>query len=139
MSHTISPTPFHEDARDAELLRLLQAEARARSRRRIDTIFPDAGPLRRELYPKHVAFMAAGATHCERGMMAGNRVGKSLTAAYELTCHLTGEYPEWWTGKRFGTPVTCWAAGESVRDVRDSAQGLLLGQPGDHGTGLVPG
>lgn len=127
------------DAAEVELLALLEAEARDRSRNRIATIFPDAGPLRRDLYPKHVAFMAAGATHRERAMMAGNRVGKSLTAAYELTCHATGQYPAWWQGKRFAGPITAWAAGESVRDVRDSAQRLLLGDVGAHGTGLIPG
>jgi phage terminase large subunit-like protein len=130
--------PLTEE-QEAELLALLEAENRARSRTKIATIFPDAGPLRRGLYPKHVAFMAAGALHRERAMMAGNRCGKSLTAAYELTCHATGRYPDWWEGKRFSTPVTCWAAGESVRDVRDSAQQLLLGDLGAWGTGLIPG
>jgi phage terminase large subunit-like protein len=127
------------DADLAELLKLLEAEARARGRRAIDLLFPDTGPLRRELYPKHLAFIAAGATRRERCMLAGNRVGKSTTAAYEVTCHLTGDYPHWWTGKRFSHATTCWAAGESVRDVRDSAQKLLLGDPGSLGTGLIPG
>jgi hypothetical protein len=60
----------------------LEREHRQRSRTKIADIFPDAGPLRRDLYPKHIAFLAAGATHRERAMLAGNRCGKSLTAAY---------------------------------------------------------
>ncbi len=123
----------------AELLTLLEAEHRARNRRLIDTVFPDDGPLRRELYPKHMAFMAAGASRRERGMLAGNRAGKSTTAAYELALHLTGHYPAWWVGKRFRQPVVAWACGESVRDIRDSAQRLLLGPTGAIGTGLIPG
>jgi hypothetical protein len=33
--------------------------------------------------------------------MAANRIGKSEAGAYEVTCHLTGLYPPWWTGRRF--------------------------------------
>jgi phage terminase large subunit-like protein len=126
-------------AEKIEAIRLLEARDRAPSRRLIDRIFPDGGPLRRELYPKHTAFMKSGAGCRERLFLAGNRVGKSMLAAYELTLHATGQYPDWWEGKRFLNPVTCWAAGESVRDVRDSAQQLLLGGLGALGTGLIPG
>jgi len=121
-----------------ELAKRLEERLTLRQSKRIADIFPDSGPLRRELYPKHLEFLAAGKDHRERAMMAGNRTGKSLTAAYEVTCHATGDYPDWWAGKRFQSPVTCWAAGESVRDVRDSAQALLLGPPGGFGTGLIP-
>lgn len=38
--------------------------------------FPDDGPLRRELYPKHMAFFAGGAKYHERLFMAANRIGK---------------------------------------------------------------
>ena len=34
--------------------------ARRTNRRRLYTYYPDEGPLRRELYPKHQAFLAAG-------------------------------------------------------------------------------
>ena len=39
--------------------------------------FPDTGPYRRELYPKHWAFFAAGAIHRERLFLAGDRIGKT--------------------------------------------------------------
>lgn len=59
-----------------------------------------------------------------------------------MTCHLTGEYPDWWEGKRFDEPVQAWTAGDIAKSVRDIMQTLLLGPPGDaegQGTGLIPG
>jgi phage terminase large subunit-like protein len=103
------------------------------------TIYPDTGPLRRELYPKHLAFFAAGADNQERAFIAGNRVGKTLAVCYELTCHLTGAYPHWWAGRRFNRPVVAWAAGEDAKAVRESLQVTLLGPPSAPGTGLIPG
>ena len=35
-----------------------------------------------------------------KALFGANRVGKTLTAAYEMTCHLTGRYPSWWKGRR---------------------------------------
>jgi phage terminase large subunit-like protein len=45
----------------------------AESGRYIDTLYPDIGPLRRELYAKHLEFWRAGAVHDERAFVAGNR------------------------------------------------------------------
>ena len=109
-------------------------------RRKIDTFYPDEGPLRRELYVKHVAFFAAGATRSERGVVAANRVGKSEgIGAYELTLHLTGEYPKWWVGRRFDKPIDAIAAGDTGTTTRDIVQKKLLGSWVDKGTGLIPG
>lgn len=109
-----------------------------RSRRRIDTYFPDSGPLRRELYVKHLDFFRAGAQHRERLFMAGNRVGKSDTGLYEDVLHLTGAYPSWWEGRRFDTPIEAWVAGETGATTRDILQLKLLGRWGEFGTGLLP-
>src|ERR1017187_2243178 len=79
---------------------MVAAEIAARTGSKLRTMFPDEGPYRRELYPRHMEFLAAGATFRERLFMAGNRTGKTETGAYELTCHLTGQYPAWWRGKR---------------------------------------
>ncbi len=121
--------------------------------RRLYTLFPDEGPLRRELYPKHIAFFRAGGKHdpmpwcppdCdgsphqERALIAANRTGKTLAVCYELTCHLAGWYPEWWPGRRFKRPISAWAAGEDVKAVRESLQSILLGPPGSEGTGVIP-
>ena len=108
--------------------------------RRIETYYPDAGPLRRELYPRHMEFFRAGAEHRERLMLAANRVGKTEgVGGYETVLHLTGAYPDWWRGRRFDRPVRAIAAGDSARTVRDIIQAKLLGRPGVPGTGLVPG
>jgi phage terminase large subunit-like protein len=85
--------------------------------------------------------MAAGNVWKERAFIAANRVGKTVTGGYEMTCHLTGKYPEWWTGRRFDDPTDCWAAGKSSKTVRDIIQQLMLGKPGSDasfGTGMIP-
>ena len=75
-------------------LEALQAEKEYRRTHRIEFHYPDSGIVRRELYPKHLAFFAAGATHLERCLMAANRTGKTFAASYEVSCHLCGWYPE---------------------------------------------
>lgn len=107
--------------------------------RRIEQYYPDAGPLRRELYHVHTRFFAAGLEFRERAIIAGNRIGKSELGAYETVCHLTGIYPKWWQGVRFANPVRSWAAGDTTQTVRDIGQLKLLGTPGMYGTGMIPG
>lgn len=103
------------------------------------TYFPETGPLRRELYKKHMEFFAAGAKFRERCFMAANRIGKTESGGgYEFVHHLTGEYPAWWKGRRFKKPVDCWAAGDTAKTVRDIIQYKLLGKAGEFGTGLIP-
>ena len=70
--------------------------------------------------------------------MAANRTGKSVLGAYEVTCHLTGWYPHWWEGKRFGGPVRVWCAGDTSQTVRDIIQKALLGPAGKPGIGMIP-
>jgi phage terminase large subunit-like protein len=71
--------------------------------------------------------------------MAANRVGKTVAGGYEVTLHLTGKYPDWWEGRRFDSPVSGWAAGDTSETVRDIIQSALLGPFEDIGTGLIPG
>lgn len=111
-----------------------------RARNRILRYYPETGPLRRELYPKHQEFFRAGADHRERLMLAANRVGKSEgVGAYEITCHLTGRYPDWWQGRRFTSAVKAWAAGDTSKTVREIVQEKLLGARGSLGQGMIPG
>ena len=122
-----------------ELLSLLEEKAQRARRRKILSYFPDEGPLRRELYPKHLSFFEAGATHRERAFIAANRVGKTEGGGgYEFTLHLTGRYPDWWRGRRFDGPVKTWAAGDTGKTVRDIVQAKLLGSIHEMGTGLIP-
>lgn len=94
-----------------------------------------------EPYQKQQQFFDLGALKRERLLMAGNQQGKTYAGAFETACHLTGEYPEWWLGRRFNHAVTAWAAGVTSLLVRDGPQKLLCGQPGveeQFGTGLIP-
>lgn len=91
-------------------------------------------------YPKQAEFHAAGATHRERLLMAGNRTGKTFSAGAETAYHLTGRYPDWWTGKRFDRPVQWGAASETSLLTRDGVQRILFGWPAAPlGTGMIPG
>lgn len=123
-----------------ELLELLDERSRRLRMRKLLSYYPDEGPLRRELYPKHTEFFAAGAEYRQRLMLAANRVGKTEgVGLYELSLHLTGQYPEWWTGRRFDRPIRAWAAGDTLKTVREILQTKLLGPDNDRGTGVLPG
>ena len=123
-----------------ELASLLEERARRKARRKLFSLYPDDGPLRRALYAKHLQFFAAGTTHTERAAIAANRVGKSFgIGGYETALHLTGHYPDWWVGRRFDHPIDAWAAGDTTETTRDIIQLILLGPHGEYGTGLIPG
>lgn len=123
-----------------ELLELLEERQRRIERRKLWTYYPDTGPLRRELYPKHLEFFALGKDHAERLALCANRIGKTEgMGGYETALHLIGEYPQWWPGRKFKRPISAWAAGDTAQTVRDILQFKMLGAPGKHGTGLIPG
>jgi len=117
----------------------LVSEQRRRSRNKFDRMFPDEGPYRRELWPKHMQVVRSTAISNQVAFIAGNKVGKSELGCYCLAAWLTGRYPHWWDGRRFPRPVTIWAVGEKNSVVRDSLQLKLLGPLSDLGTGLIPG
>lgn len=122
-----------------EAVRLTEELARRDAGRKLTTYYPETGPLRRDLYPKHMEFFALGKGKRERLFLAANRVGKTEAAGgFEMVCHLTGQYPPWWTGRRYAKANTWWAAGDTRETVRDILQLKLLGKPGDEGTGLIP-
>lgn len=89
--------------------------------------FPDAGPLRRELYPRSLQFFAAGKVHRERLFLAANRTSKTVSAAYEVTAHTSGDYPAWWPGRKFDASTKWWVAGDTRETTRDIIQLELLG------------
>ena len=55
-----------------QYLELILDLERRKSRNKIDEYYPDTGPLRRELYTKHLEFFEAGATYRERCAMCAN-------------------------------------------------------------------
>lgn len=127
----------------AELIAVTDELERRQRMRLLETMFPDEGPHRRDLYPKHLQFFRDGATHRERAFLAGNRVGKTVAAGCEISYHLTGQYPAWWEGYRFGRPVRVLASGDTHETTRDILQDKLIGGTTDRperiGTGLIPG
>ena len=129
------------EAPERETLLDLMSELRtSKNQNQIDLLFPDEGPVRRELYQKHLEFFRAGVAERERAFMAANRVGKSTSGGgYESALHLTGDYPDWWEGRRFDHPIRAWAAGDTGETVREIIQPILLGEPGAPGTGLIRG
>lgn len=70
--------------------------------------------------------------------MAGNQQGKTLAAGFETAMHLTGIYPDWWRGRRWNRPTIGWAAGVTGESTRDNPQRILMGRPGQFGTGAIP-
>lgn len=130
-------------------LKGISDEKRRRQLNRIESIFPDVGPHRRELYPKHLEFFRAGRFYRSRLFSAGNRVGKTICGAYESTCHLTGIYPDFWEGRRFEKEISAWACGTSNETTKNVVQAELLGRlekddslAMEHiglGTGMIPG
>jgi len=78
-----------------------------------------------------------------RGILAANRIGKTVSTCYETAMHLTGQYPAWWTGKRFTKPITAMVAGEGWSQVAMVLQNELLGTQDikiqdSIGTGAIP-
>lgn len=89
-------------------------------------------------YPSQKAFFMAGSSGVhQRLIYGGNQSGKTLSAAFEVALHMTGDYPYWWTGKRFTRPIRVWAVGESGQLVRDTLQKKLCGSD-EFGTGMIP-
>ncbi len=89
-------------------------------------------------YPKQREFHALGATKRERSFMAGNQLGKTVSGANEAAIHATGQYPDWWEGRRFDGPTVGWASGITAESTRDNPQRLLLGRVNAWGTGAIP-
>lgn len=123
----------------------LQAIEDDKRRAKFQNLFPDEGPLRRELYPIHCEFFKAGAKYRERLLMAANRFGKTIAAGFEVSAHLTGNYPHWWEGRRFDHPIEAWAAGDTNETTRDIIQKTLLGEVAwrdgrkcHDGVGIIP-
>jgi hypothetical protein len=89
-------------------------------------------------YEKQKEFHGHGATKRERCNLSGNQLGKTLSAGAETAIHLTGEYPDWWTGKRFNKPIRGWVAGVTGETTRDNPQRILMGPLGHFGEGMIP-
>lgn len=115
------------DEKKSEVVRTMREVTKRGVKSKYEMLFPDDGPLRRELYPRQLEFFRAGREYLERCFMAANRVGKSTVGAFELTAHLTGVYPDWWDGRTFDEPVRTWACGKNNEKLKEIAQYELFG------------
>src|SRR5574343_1806604 len=89
-------------------------------------------------YSKQSDFHRAGASFRERLLMAGNQLGKTWSAGFETSMHLTGRYPDGWDGRTYSKAVAGWAAGVTSEVTRDSVQRVLCGRSNAIGTGAIP-
>ena len=64
----------------------------------------------------------------------------SDSGGYEAAIHMTGDYPDWWEGKRFDKPVLLWTGSPTNETSRDIVQKALLGGTSSEelGTGFIP-
>ena len=93
-------------------------------------------------FPHQSRFFATGGSS-RRGILAANRIGKTVSTCYEAAMHLTGRYPTWWNGQKYDKPITAMVAGESWGQVALVLQQELLGTPDikitkQLGTGAIP-
>lgn len=115
---------------ELELLKALEREQTVRaSHNRLASYRP---------YTKQADFHAAGAVFRERLLMAGNQLGKTLSAGAETAMHVTGRYPEGWSGLVKRAPFHCWVSGVTGESTRDNPQRILYGPLGAPGTGMIP-
>lgn len=89
-------------------------------------------------YAKQREFHAAGRLYRERLLMAGNQLGKTLSAGAETAMHATGRYPDWWEGHVKEKPFSAWVSGVTGESTRDNPQRILYGPLGAPGTGMIP-
>ncbi|ELQ8980645.1 hypothetical protein R3B00_001307 [Klebsiella pneumoniae] len=89
-------------------------------------------------------FMNAGKTNKVRYLRAGNRTGKTFGAAAEMAYHLTGLYPDWFSGERVpDSGHIYWCVGVTLDSVKNVLQKEILGtdnavQIDDIGSGSIP-
>jgi phage terminase large subunit-like protein len=132
------------DPQKLALLELLDEKIRRKRYNKLAQFYPDEGKYARDLYPKHMMVFSFGATYRERCFQGGNGVGKTEgVGAYEVTLHATGDYPDWWTGRRYTRPTDIWVAGDTKETVRDITQTKLIGDVAKLGlealgTGMIP-
>ena len=113
-----------------ELVRLLEEKERRLKYNRL-----------KHYKPQKKQIMFHNATEPDVCLGAGNQLGKTFSAAHDIAYHMTGLYPDWWTGDRYKKPPMFWIGGKTIEVIRDSMQKLLLGdwaKEDDLGSGAIP-
>jgi len=104
-----------------ELIRLLEEKARRAEMNQLINQYSG-------LYEWQKKFI--GATNANRScmLMAANRVGKTRTGLTIDAYHLTGDYPDDWSGHMFDHPPRVWLLGFSMEKTRDLLQLPMFGR-----------
>ena len=102
--------------------------------------FPANGPYSRDKYKKHIAVINATAKYNQVCMIGGNRTGKTELLAHMFSAHLTGDYPEYWEGKKFDCPINAAIYAVNNRQLREGVGKALIGGVDESvlGTGQIP-
>ena len=121
-------------AERAELLELLEERAEYEKYNFLEFFEP---------YEFQKKFFAASLNAKRRFLCAANRVGKSFSEAVEMSCHLTGIYPDWFEGHKFDKPILAWAVGITGDSTQKVLQkeifGTAMGKDAAAlGTGALP-
>jgi phage terminase large subunit-like protein len=113
-------------------------EAQYEKLRRLQELRNNYGMLFYAPYTKQREFHERGHDFRERLLMAGNKLGKTYAAGFEVAFNVTGIYPDWWQGHRFTKQNRGWSGSVTSELTRDGAQRILLGNTGRWGTGCIP-
>jgi len=113
----------------AELLSLTEQLVKSKATHRLSVEYaqPASAGCSGGPYDWQEEWHNAGADNPERMIIAANRTGKTRSCGAEVAIHLTGEYPEWWQGRRFSKPTSWIVAAPTNELVRDVCQLELFG------------
>ncbi len=120
-----------------EALKLLEQLDRYKSTHRLN----DYQPYDFQRRFHHAKGFATDKLARQRALLAANQIGKSHCGAMEVAMHLTGRYPAWWKGHKFGRPIVALCGSNTNEQTRDVVQAELFGDPSDDkkiGTGTIP-
>lgn len=117
---------------------LLYELERRKKYNKLSSAYPETGPLSRDKYFRQMEFFNATAKYKQVLFSASNRSGKTYSAAFIVTCHLTGLYPDWYKGHRFTAPNPWLIVGQTSLTTTAILQKELLGDNGDFGSGMIP-
>jgi phage terminase large subunit-like protein len=90
--------------------------------------------------PKQMEYLSS--MTFETMFSAGNGNGKTEMAGYKVSRFLTGEYPNWWQGRRFARPVHGWVVSKTASLGLIPQEKLLgvkdINMSDKFGTGMIP-
>jgi len=72
------------------------------------------------------------------GNIISHNSGKSHCAAFEVACHATGIYPDWWEGYRYTEAIDMGVISPDTGQMLKTSQRKLMGPPDSFGTGFIP-